>query len=200
MAITALPNEKELLLRVARGDHEAFSELFMGYHQPLGDFLYRLTGSMELAEDIVQDAFIQVWMKREQLPSIKHFPDFLFIISRNKMVNALKKKANERVRHLAWTRQFEKEDFQPEDDTENGELYKNLLADAVAKLPPQQQKVYRMSRHQRMTYEQIAQQLGISSSTVKSHIQAAMQSIRRQLESEIDPVIILILLTPLIFS
>jgi len=195
MPINAVPNEKELLLRVADGDNDAFAELFYGYHQGLGEFLLKITGSLELAQDIVQDTFIKVWLNRKDLPAIRSFSDYLFIMSRNRMINALRKKANERVRHLQWVKQFDAEDFQPE-DADNNELYRRMLADAVEKLPPQQQKVYRMSRQQRLTHDQIAEQLGIATSTVKSHVKAALKSIRNELETQIDPMIILVLLTP----
>lgn len=203
MAIRPVHNEKALLLSVSRGDAAAFAELFHAYHPPLAEYILHVTDSLPLTEDIIQDVFIKVWMKRAELDALDKFTDWLFILSRNRTLNALRKKANQRVRELDWGSGLlatEQAHF-PEDGLEaQGERYRTLIANAVDRLPTQQQKVWRLSRDRHLTYAQIAGELQIAPSTVKSHMQAALQSVRDYVRDHIDPALLAILLTPLIIQ
>ncbi|CAL1516439.1 RNA polymerase sigma-70 factor [Chitinophaga sp. MM2321] len=192
MSIRAVHNEYVLLELVAKGDQQAFEDLFHAYHQQLAEYIFRLTESQEMTEDIVQDVFIKLWMKRETLPGLNNFIHYLFILSRNHTFNCLRKKANQEVRHREWARQFEEETYMntaPEND------YSTLIETAVSKLPPQQQKVYLLSRHQRLKHEEIAAQLGISAETSKKHIKLALRAITQYVHQHMDTVILLILLS-----
>ncbi|WP_106527987.1 RNA polymerase sigma factor [Chitinophaga niastensis] len=60
-------------MRVSRGDEAVFAQLFYTWHNRLGAFVMRLTGSLPLAEEIVQEIFIRIWEKREKLSQVAHF-------------------------------------------------------------------------------------------------------------------------------
>jgi RNA polymerase sigma-70 factor (family 1) len=199
LAIKPLPNETELIKQVACGSERAFTKLFDAYYRQLGEYVVRLTESVELAEEIVQDVFIKIWTKRECLTEIDNFSYYLFIISRNQTYNFLRKKASERVRQLAWEKQFEEEIYEL-DQVSIEESYRIQIDKAVNKLPPQQQKVYLLSRNERLKYEEIATVLNISAETVKKHMKLALRSIKNSISLENNGVIVLILLTPLIFK
>ena len=198
MGLTPVKNEAELLALVAKGEERAFTELFDAYYRQLGEYVYKLTESIEVTEEIVQDVFIKIWLKREALPELDNFSYYLFILSKNQTLNHLRKKANDKVRQLEWLKQFEEEAYMP-DDTPVIEEYRSLIDDAIEKLPPQQKKVYKMSREERLKHEEIAKILNISPETVKKHIKLALRFIKNDLSSQNDAVIILVLSTPLIF-
>ncbi|MCX2486159.1 RNA polymerase sigma factor [Pedobacter sp. MR2016-24] len=198
MGLTPVKNEAELLALVAKGDERAFTELFDAYYRQLGEYVYKLTESIEVTEEIVQDVFIKIWLKRETLPELDNFSYYLFILSKNQTLNHLRKKANDKVRQLEWLKQFEEEAYMP-DDTPVIEEYRSLIDDAIEKLPPQQKKVYKMSREERLKHEEIAKILDISPETVKKHIKLALRFIKNELSSQNDAVIVLVLSTPLIF-
>jgi RNA polymerase sigma-70 factor (ECF subfamily) len=184
MAIKPLINEKELLVKVADGDDRAFAEIFRWYYQPLGQAIHRLTESLPSTQEIIQDAFIQVWQRRETLPQIGNFSGYLYILCRNGAFAAMKKQARQRMlqpaleQHLQW-------DAEQELLESPSEHYRRLIEDAVANLPEQQRRIYEMSRYQRLRYEEIARQLGLSADTVKTQVYNAVKSIRKQLGSEI---------------
>jgi RNA polymerase sigma-70 factor (ECF subfamily) len=75
--------EKELLEKIAAGDHVAFTTLFDNYHHSLGAFVFSITKSKELAEEITLDVFLKIWMTREALAEVKNFKAYLFTVSRN---------------------------------------------------------------------------------------------------------------------
>ena len=197
MALKPVKNEANLLALVAKGNQRAFTELFDAYYKQLGEYIYKLTDSIEVTEEIVQDVFIKVWLKKETLPELDNFCYYLFILSRNQALNHLRKEANDKVRQLEWSKQWD-EDYLP-DDCSVSEQYRQLLDTAVEKLPPQQKKVYKLSREQRLKHEEIAKILNISPETVKKHIKLALRFIKSEVSSQSDIVIISILVTPLFF-
>ncbi|MBB5394817.1 RNA polymerase sigma factor [Mucilaginibacter sp. AK015] len=185
-----LPCEKELLLRVARGDEHAFSELFNIHHQLLGTHIYRITDSVEMAEEVVQDVFLKIWMNRETLSSVQNFKAYLFVVSKNHALNCLRRLAKERIRQK--TMEDNALALASEDNSGQDNYY-SLLDEAIDHLPPQQQKVYLLSRHGRLKYDEIAHQMGLSRETVKKYLQGATHSITSFVQSNIDISAIIIL-------
>jgi RNA polymerase sigma-70 factor (family 1) len=174
--------ETELLKRITEGDHLAFTDLFDGYHHTLGAFIYNITKSKELAEEITLDVFLKIWMTREALSEVKNFKAYLFTVSRNAAISSLRKIANERTKHIEWT----KTSFVVDDDTGEKETYLSLIDEAIDHLSPQRKKIYLLSREKGLKYEEIAVQLGISRFTVRAHIQQATDSIVQYVKGRID--------------
>ncbi|KRT17831.1 hypothetical protein ASU31_00605 [Pedobacter ginsenosidimutans] len=198
MALKPLKYESELLALVAKGDDRAFVKLFEGYYKQLGEYVYKLTESIEVSEEIVQDVFIKVWLRRETLLELDNFCHYLFILCRNQTLNHLRKKASERVHQLAWLKQFEQDQFQSDND-EIIEGYRILMDKVIEKLPPQQKKVFKLSREGRLKHDEIANLLGISPETVKKHIKLALRFIRSEFSSSNYLPIFIILSSQLIF-
>lgn len=194
MAVKPLYNEAYVLKKIAQGDERSFAELFHWYSKPLAEFVFKLTDSLEVTEEIIQDSFIKIWLKREMLPDIQNFSGYLYILCRNETFLVLKKMAAKSVSHAA----FEKDvlhELALEELDNPAEGYRKLIDLAVGKLPEQQQKVYKMSRYERLKHEEIAKALQLSPETVKKHIQLAVQFIRKDVNGRMDTSIILILTT-----
>lgn len=197
MAIISPPNENELLYKLSKGDQRAFTELFDAYYKQLGEYVFKLTESLPATEEIIQDVFVKVWIKRETLAELKSFKNYLFILCRNQTFDELRKKAKAQ-QFRQKIEQFLKEESEL-DVLENPiDEYRDWIDQAVAKLPAQQQKVYMLSRYERLKHEEIAVKLELSSETVKKHIQYAVRFIQKDLRSRIDTTILLILMSPLI--
>jgi RNA polymerase sigma-70 factor (family 1) len=181
--------EQELLLQIATGDQFAFRKLFMMYHQQLGNFIFRITESKELAEEIVQDVFMKIWTQRQSLNEVQSFKAYLFVLSRNHSLNSLRKLARERLRKVQWEDNFA-------NIPESAEMmdYYTLLDKAIDLLPPQQQKVYLLSRHKRLKYMEISNELNISAETVKKYLKIANSSITTYMRDHIETVSLLIIL------
>lgn len=199
MAISPLKNEKELLAKIALGDERAFKELFEGYYNVLGEYVFKLTDSLEQAQEIVQDTFVKIWIKRQELVEVNNFNNYIFIICRNHIYNALRQKATER-KILKFMDQNLIEDIGETDSNDNIDAYRELINAAIEKLPPQAQRVYLLSRNERMKHEEIAISLNISKETVKKHIQYAQKFITKDVQSSISGAILTVLLSPLIIS
>jgi RNA polymerase sigma-70 factor (family 1) len=195
-------NEKELLLRTAAGDQNAFSTLFYHYHQELAEYVYRLTRSLPMTEEIVQDTFIKLWMKKEQLSEVQDFRSWLFTISRNHTFNCLRDMARKAVQQRAWISQEigqarDHADSIPQGEGPDREYYFTLIEEAVGRLSPQQQKIYLLSRRDGLKYEEIAERLQLSRNTVKRHMSLALHTIVSYVRAHATQALPLI---PLIFT
>ncbi|HEY4290962.1 MAG TPA: RNA polymerase sigma-70 factor [Puia sp.] len=184
--------EKDLLRMVAAGDEKAFGLLFHQHWDHIYTVALSITRSVTTSEDLVQDIFLKIWLNRSQLTSIEHFDNYLFIVARNAIYTSLRQtgikesllQKLEDPGTASWT---------PEEELlakESG----RLIHQAVGQLSPQQQEVYRLSREGGLKYEQIAQQLGISKSTVRNHMVKALQNIREYLQANTDGLLLILCL------
>jgi len=192
LPIVPLDNERALLARMQEGDEAAFREVFNGYYPNIYGVALAFTKSPELAEEIVQDVFVKIWMKRDTLDEIERFDSYLFITARNHILNTLRKK----VREVQFSEEILNY-YDLRDSPESKLLAKEsvrIIGEAIQHLPNQQRKVYRMSREQGMNHEEIARSLGISKNTVKVHMQKALGSIREYLEKNAGDLLFLICL------
>lgn len=183
--------ENQLLLQTAQGDQIAFTQLFDAYHHALGAFVFGIIKSREVAEEVVLDVFLKIWTTREVLAEVQNFKAYLFTISRNAAISALRKAIRERTRQAQW--EHEQSPMLPI-EPDNRELYFNLIDEAIAQLTPQRKKIYLMSRQKGMKYEDIAKELGLSRFTVRAHIQQAVGSITVFLKDRVNKELMLTLM------
>lgn len=175
-----IDNDAGLLLQVAAGDEKAFSSLYYKYHHQLGIYLYQLTSSRAFAEEILQDVFCKVWEKRDQLTDIENFRHWLFTVSKNHALNCLRSVVRERLERRVWEKQ---QVDMPGLDPITAEDRLQLIDKAISQLPPQQKKVFMLSRYKRLKYIEIAQELNLSKETIKSYLQIATSSAATSFEA-----------------
>lgn len=155
----------------------------------MAGYVFRITESRELTEEIVQDAFLKIWMVRETLIDIKNFKYFLLVVARNQAFDALKKQLKEQERKRLWEKENKPDLYISENDIEASGL--SLIEQAIDSLPPRRKEVYLLSRHERLTYKEVAERLGISRESVKTHLKLATDSITGFIRSHLSEIIIL---------
>jgi RNA polymerase sigma-70 factor (family 1) len=184
-------SEKALMLLSSQGDTIAFTRLFHSYNHKLYGFLLRLTGSPQISEDIIQDIFARIWTQKAHLPQIEKFGSYLFRMAQNHSINAFRKMA---VETLALSL------LQSVPHHNSTEYYLNeketnlLLHKALSRLSKQQKLIYILSREEGLKYEEIAQRLNVSPSTVKNHMIVALRTLRETFKARPDVVGTLLLL------
>jgi RNA polymerase sigma factor (sigma-70 family) len=169
-------DEKEILQKVSEGNEQAFSQLFHEHHQHLAAYVYKLTSSHELAEEVVLDVFLKIWTCRGSLIEVTNFRTWLYVISRNYTLNCLRRIVNERLKEKAWVSQ--QPSFTGEDPVPDNDQYEKAVA-ALHQLAPQQQKVFMLRILKNMKYQEIAKHLNLSRETVKSYIKLANASVSK---------------------
>ncbi|MET7000435.1 RNA polymerase sigma factor [Chitinophaga defluvii] len=179
------------LKRVAAGEETAFRHLYDQFSAKVYTMALSYLKSPLEVQDAVQDIFIKVWEKRALLPEVDNFPAWLHVIARNHLINSLRKKIPSNFQQEL-THQEPVEDHRlPAQQLDMKEM-SQLIREAVEKLSPRQQQVYRMSREQGITLQQIALQLGISYDTVREHMNNALKSIRAYLEEHYGEISLLL--------
>lgn len=168
--------EVKLCERIAKGDQRAFTQLFAKYHQRIGRFVRVLTSDKDITEQVVQDVFVKLWKGRTQLPAIRDFPGYLFILTRNQTLNALRQMTKEIRQRQVYEKYVENllpgYDFPDNQETE----YASLVSKAVSRLPPQHRRVFTL-RMKGFKNPEIAEQLGISTHSVTKYHQLALRSV-----------------------
>lgn len=190
--------EKQILQRIAEGDEQAFKLLFQIYHNKLGNYVHRYTRSFMLTQEIVQEVFLKIWLGRTALREVDSFSAYLFVTARNHTFNALKQIAREYGRQKQWQMDL-KEEFNLNDQNTGYKETVVAVNKAIGALPPQQKKVFLLSREKGLTQEEIARKLQLSITTVKKHMVLALKRLREQLGPDAS-IILLILLTELSIS
>lgn len=176
--------DRELFHRIAKGDEEAFREIFHEYNARLFNAVLKLVKLQAEAEEIIQDTFLKLWLRREHLPSLDNPVAWLHTVASNLALDALRKQARQ-YRKLAALRDLVEEGSMsgPEDELEGKEI-QLLIKQAVDQLPAARKEVYLLSRGRGLDRKSIALQLNISESTVKNQLNAALKSIQQHIEEK----------------
>ncbi len=174
----ALQIDTSILMSVAEGDEGAFKILFDTYRPNIYTTAFRVTNNEWMAEDIVQDTFVKVWIHRQQIPEIANFETWLYVLSKNIALDVIKKKAHYKTYSQeeaknALLRVYPEADYLIQDKD-----FKRLLDEAIGRLPTKQKETYRLIREQYLKREEAAEILQVSPETVKSNLDQAMKSIR----------------------
>ena len=185
-------NEVFLVKELKNGNEKAFKKLFDTYRNDLYKFSLSMVGSKNYAEEIVQDVFMKIWIKRELLNLEMSFKSYLFTITRNKTIKFLKKAAdNKKLREEIF---YKRQKFVYSTDIylRESEL-ENLKKEALNKLSPKRRIIFEMSRNEGKTYADIALELGISISTVRNQMSKALETLRNFLSKSKDGILLLLL-------
>jgi RNA polymerase sigma-70 factor (family 1) len=195
MAVIPLPNESELLAKIAGGDHLAFTTLFNHYQTFVFGFGKKLTHSNDLAIEIVQDVFLKIWDSREKLGEIESFIAYLNRLVRNHSFNLLRQMSQKAKSNMNLSLSHtEIEDSTVQQLDYNETL--RIVNEAVDRLAPQQRLAYQLCHQQGLKYEEAAEQMSISPKTVHVHMKYALRKIREHLQknSVVYPLVALALL------
>ncbi len=186
--------EEKILQLLAAGSERAFTQLFDRYRNQVYGTAFRFLKSEALAEEIVQDVFLKVWLKRDEIAQVDRFDAYLFVMTRNMVFDRIKKMANEAVIYKVIGRSFSEIDHHTENRLQDRQ-YQQLLQQAVNLLPPRQKQVFQLSRFEGLSQEAIAEKMQLSRLTVKTHMAKALQSIRHYLKHHINswsPIVVLL--------
>jgi RNA polymerase sigma-70 factor (ECF subfamily) len=175
------PEEAEIIERIRNGDMEAFETIFKAYYQSLCLFSMRYLRRTDLAEEIVQDIFVNIWDKRSGLHMETSLKSYLYRAVHN---NSLKYLQHEKVVDRHAQRIIErKEQFynEPLNNIQVEELTK-LLEIAYASMPQKTREIFELSRNEGLKYAEIAEKMEISVKTVEAHMGNALKILRESLK------------------
>jgi RNA polymerase sigma-70 factor, ECF subfamily len=177
-------SDNMLVIRIRNDSKDAFKLLYNRYNKKLYYFSLRYLGDNEEAEELVQSVYINIWEHRKSLDETMSVKSYIYRSAVNYIYNYLKKKAI-RARYV-------------EAELQKGELQSNQTYDQiffhdlessitsiVETLPPQQQKIFQLSRLEGLSHEEIAKNLDLSIRTVENQIYRALKIIKSKVKGEI---------------
>lgn len=177
--------EKELFRQIAIGDEHAFRSLFDLYKTKIYFFILHIVHTEAEAEELVQEVFMRLWISRQSLVNVENPDSYLFIMARNRSLDYIQQVAGERKLKQQLQQQQEFSANTTEEDIDFSQS-KQLVDAAVSQLPKQQELVFRLSKEQGLSRQQIAQQLNISENTVRNHLAEAIKFIKNYLQQHGD--------------
>lgn len=180
------------LKRVSEGDEQAFRIIFDRYRVKLFYFISNLVNSEATAEELVQEVFVRLWTSRTKLAEVENLDSYIFVTARNRTLDYIRSTITERNMKSEWLRRSHLEGNYTEEEVDLKQS-KKLIDEAVAQLPAQQARVFRLSKEYRLKRQDIARELNISENTVRNHLSEAIKSIQAYLEQHGDKALLLLL-------
>ena len=184
----------DLYKRIAAGDESAFRKLFELYAPRLQAMAARITGSAAVADDLVQDTFLKIWIARDQLAEVAQPAAWIkkicfFLAVNHVRRQSIRDKVMDAVEH-------EKNGIKtlPVSETIEFRQLLGLVNEAVRQLPEKQRQIYRLSREQALSISEIAQHMDLAVSTVKNLMVMALKNIRASLQNAGYPLLLAVLI------
>ncbi|MFW5830906.1 MAG: RNA polymerase sigma-70 factor [Prolixibacteraceae bacterium] len=176
-----LQEEQELLRKIKKGDERAFEEVFHCYYQNLCVFAAKIIQDDTAAEEIVQDLFVKIWEKHNEIEIKSSLKNYLIRSTKNQCLNYIKhNKIKEKHAKIMFS---EKESASTgRDDFIEIDLMEEIEK-SINSLPKKRQEVFRLSREEGLKYREIAEKLGVSVKTVETQMGLAIKTLREKLKN-----------------
>jgi len=168
---------KTLIKQIAEDDEAAFRTIFDHYKAPFYSAAFKMTRSGSLAEEIVQEVFVKIWVKRKIIATAKRPADYIFTILHNCIYAQFRKLALEDKLKTTLAQDSE----ESEDSIQLLLLEKEnkaILENIINQMPPRQRLIYKLAKQEGWSREEIARRLNISPNTVRNHLAAAIEFLR----------------------
>jgi RNA polymerase sigma-70 factor (ECF subfamily) len=175
-----------LMLEFQKGDHTSFEQLMDKHYKSVLNFIYRLVGNKETAEEITQEVFVKIYDQVHSYKPRSTFKTWMYIIAKNMSFNELRKG---KFRYLDATIDETNVDTRADDRPEENSLQNEVIAAvqaAIQALPEKQRIATILRRYEDLSYQEIAAQLKISEKAVKSLLNRAKESLREKLARFVD--------------
>ena len=161
---------------VSAGNEQAFEKIYNYYHKKLISFSNNYTKSKELAEEVVEDVFVKLWFKRENVAQIENLNVYLYTSIKHQSLNAISKEARRVVTELLEITEFDvhSEHNTPHDLLVTSELMQSVQS-AINTLPPRCKLIFQLVREDQLKYKEVAAILNISVNTIDAQMAIAVR-------------------------
>lgn len=188
-------SDHQLIEATKKGDEAAFAEIVGRYRSPLTNYLYRMLADYEEAVDLAQETFVRVYFAIERYHTDYAFSTYIYRIATNLAISEIRKKKRRRLLSLSSffqtddneTQEFHLPDEKslPDEDLIDAERSRTIEK-AIATLPDKYRAPIVLREIQELSYEEIAQILGLGLGTTKSRISRARGLLREKLKQYFD--------------
>jgi RNA polymerase sigma-70 factor (family 1) len=176
-------DEKDIIMALKKDSANAFDDLFRMYGQRLFLFSRGFLKDPEDAKEIVQNVFVKIWENRANIDEFQSFKSYLFSIAYNSIITEFRKKNREQklLENIKLTTPSYHQDL------EEQLLYNSTkleIEKAIEALPKRRKLIFKLSRFEGRSYQEIASELGISVNTVENQISEALKYLRNSIKKD----------------
>lgn len=185
--------ERQLVIQLKEGNQSSFKKLYSNYAPILFAFSKKYLKSQADAEEIVQEVFLRIWEKKDNIDENKSFSSYIIQAAKHRIFNGFRKRVNEQA-YLDFLIYADNASVNfTELDVEYREI-KSKAEQAIETMPPKRQEIFRLSRETGLMNKEIAEKLQISIKTVENQMGQALKFLRDEL-SDYQMGVFLFLLT-----
>jgi RNA polymerase sigma-70 factor (ECF subfamily) len=176
---------KDLQLRVARDDENAFTQLYLHFGKKLILFGVSLVRSREIAEELVEDVFVKLWANRQHITEIDNITVYLYVAVKNTALNKLSQKAKELISAPFDYLDTRLDEFaaNPYDLMITSEMM-GRMHEVIETLPPRCKMIFKLIREDGLKYKEVSEILNISVNTIDAQMAIAVRKICMALHIE----------------
>jgi RNA polymerase sigma-70 factor (family 1) len=186
-------SDQLLLAKCSDGDKSAFREIYSRYKEFVFDVVVARLYDEDDAKDITQEIFVNLWTSREKLHSLRDFKTYLYVLSRNQVVSAYRKR-NVRIKGESYLRQRLSEIEHSAEDHRFARELNVVIVKAVEQLPETMRNCYHLSKNEGKENGEIATILRISEKTVRNNVSEALKRLKLNLRNSHPELLLLVLL------
>jgi len=185
-------DERALLEQISRGNRKAYAELYELYVPRIYKYLFPFSNqSKEDTEEVIQEIFLKIWIRKEKLSDIESFASYLFRMAKNQLLDQYQRQGT--YQRILQFIKSEEEVSTVHEKVVYDEYYK-IAQVALRKLSPQRRKIFEMRTQQDMAIDDIAIQLNITNSAVKKQLYEAIHFVKRYLRKHSEWTLVLFFL------
>lgn len=173
----------QLWAALQQGDENAFKLLYDNTVISLTNQAYKIIKDKEIVKDILQDVFVTLYMRRNELPAEMNIIGYLTNAVKYKVSTQLRDQLSRNTHHSTILQAELRASLAQSFPYENNEL-KNRIRASIETLPEKCRQAFMLNHYGSMSYKDIAHEMGISVKTVEKHIGKALQVLRNELKSE----------------
>jgi len=170
--------DQYLIMAMQSGDQKAFEALYERYWPEVYTMIYRRIKDREVAKDIVQDIFINLWRYRDKIIAEGSLAPLLNVTAKKQAISWYRKQTASKQRELLY---HEDEVLVAPSTTElETKELQDLLDREIDQMPSNMQQSFRLSRYENKSIKEIAAELSLSEQTVRNNISMALERLRLQ--------------------
>jgi RNA polymerase sigma-70 factor (family 1) len=171
----------ELLSLIKSDILGAFEELYKRYWKILYSSAFKRVKNNEIAEEIVQDVFVNIWKSRRTIDITSEIKNYMLRSVTYQVIDFFRKDIL-RNKYIKFSEKGKSLNINSTEQIINLKDTKNSIASIVNDLPDKCRSVYELSRNEFKTNKEIAELLGVSEKTIENHITKALKRIRQGLK------------------
>jgi RNA polymerase sigma-70 factor (ECF subfamily) len=181
MSVYSNHTDSDLVALLKKDNQRAYTEIFERYSKVLVNHAYKILGDHDQANDVVQEVFLAIWNKKNEIVLTGSLSSYLYKATRNKILNHI---AHEKVvsRYADSIVDFIQNDYVPSDANLREQELEAIIEKEIALLPAKMREVFLLKKVEELSYEEIALQLNITDKTAKQQVYNSLKILRGRLK------------------